>query len=179
LPHPFCEYPAAVNVLGCPQVYSAGAIHATLAEGETDELVAPDEAMRRLARRHRVIHSDLKPSNILLTEAGVPKLLDFGVARLLDLDSAGRTGDATATAHRVMTPEYASPEQLRGLPPTQTDDVYSLGVLLYILLTGGHPYRFSSRAPEEVLRSILAGRVRRPSEAVHDSPPSAGGDSGP
>ncbi|MET0626679.1 MAG: protein kinase [Pyrinomonadaceae bacterium] len=125
------------------------------------------------AHRHRVIHRDIKPSNILVTADGVPKLLDFGVAKLLDFDSAGRTGDATATANRVMTPEYASPEQLRGLSPAQTDDVYSLGVLLYVLLTGGHPYRFRSRAPEEVLRSILVGRVRRPSEAVHDSPPPA------
>ncbi len=120
------------------------------------------------AHRHRVIHRDLKPSNILVTEAGVPKLLDFGVAKLLNLDSTDKTGDATATAYRVMTPEYASPAQLRGLPPSEADDVYSLGVLLYILLTGQPPYRFRSRTPEEVHQSIVEGRVRRPSEVVND-----------
>src|ERR1700752_2388596 len=127
------------------------------------------------AHRHRIIHAGLKPSNILVTEAGVPKLLDFGVAKLLDLDSVGRTADVTTTsmAHRVMTPEYASPSQLRGLPPKETDAVYSLGLLFYILLTGDHPYRFCNRAPVEILRSIIEGRVRRPSEAVGYSPTSA------
>lgn len=120
------------------------------------------------AHRHRVIHRDLKPSNILVTEDGIPKLLDFGVAKLLDPDSAGRTADATASINRVMTPEYASPAQLRGLPPKETDDVYSLGVLLYILLTGRHPFRFRSRAPEEVLWSMVEQRVQRPSELRRD-----------
>lgn len=121
------------------------------------------------AHRNRVIHRDLKPSNILVTAAGEPKLLDFGVAKLLELDSVGRT-TVTGTTHRVMTPEYASPSQLRGMPPAETDDVYSLGLLLYILLTGDHPYQFRSRAPEEILRSIVEGRIRRPSEVAGCSP---------
>lgn len=126
------------------------------------------------AHGHRVIHRDLKPSNILVTPGGIPKLLDFGVAKLLDIDSRGRSVDVTATAYRVMTPEYASPEQLRGLPPAEASDVYSLGVLLYILLTGTHPYRFRSRAPDEILRSIVEGRVRRPSQVSKDSSSAAG-----
>ncbi len=118
------------------------------------------------AHHHRVIHRDLKPSNILVTEGGAPKLLDFGIAKLLDQDLDGRHGDVTPTIHRLMTPEYASPEQLKGLPPTETSDVYSLGVVLYILLTGETPYRFRGRAPEEILRCIAAEPVRKPSDCL-------------
>ncbi|MEO7522230.1 MAG: serine/threonine-protein kinase [Gemmatimonas sp.] len=115
------------------------------------------------AHRRLVVHRDLKPSNILVTDDGDVKLLDFGIAKLLAPDGTSARGPDTITGYHLMTPEYASPEQLRGEPVSTGSDVYSLGVLLYKLLTGRHPHDAVGRQHTVIRRD---DDVTRPSLAI-------------
>ena len=113
------------------------------------------------AHKHLVVHRDIKPANILVTKEGAPKLLDFGIAKLVDPEDG--TAAETRTVDRLMTPEYASPEQITGSAVTTATDVYALGVVLYELLSGSRPFNLGTMTPMELYRAICERDPEAPS----------------
>ncbi len=128
------------------------------------------------AHSRLIVHRDLKPGNILVTTDGQPKLLDFGIAKILDPGGFGDGLETTVTMLRVLTPGYASPEQVRGETITTASDVYSLGVVLYELLTGQHPYRMTARSADAMAHAVLEFEPEKPSSVARRSQTSAGAD---
>ncbi len=119
------------------------------------------------AHQALIVHCDLKPGNILVTPEGAPMLLDFGIAKLLDPASMGISADAAQTRQRAFTPDYASPEQLRGQPVTTATDIYALGVILYALVTGHSPYKSASTGSlADWVRCVCEQDAEPPSIAV-------------
>lgn len=118
------------------------------------------------AHQNLVVHRDLKPGNILVDAGGAPKLLDFGIAKLLDPERAGIDAEPTGTVARLMTPHYASPEQVQGKPISTASDVYSLGVILYKLLTRRRPYELESQSLHEIERVVCESTPPPPSHVL-------------
>jgi eukaryotic-like serine/threonine-protein kinase len=126
------------------------------------------DALRAVAEAHahHIVHRDLKPSNILVRTDGQAKLLDFGIAKLLETEEQIGESPLTLEGGRALTPEYAAPEQLTGQRVTPATDVYASGVLLYLLLTGHHPNGAAPRTPAGLIKAILETEPPRPSEIV-------------
>jgi serine/threonine protein kinase/tetratricopeptide (TPR) repeat protein len=119
------------------------------------------------AHANLIVHRDLKPPNVLVNKDGQVKLLDFGIAKLLESESQDGAATAlTMDGGRVMTPEYAAPEQVTGAPVTTATDVYALGVLLYVLLTGQHPAGRNLRSAADLVKAIVDTEPTRPSNVV-------------
>ena len=175
-PHIAVLYDAGVTELGRPYLaleYVVGlpidAYCRSSAVSLTDVLRLFVQVVRAVAYAHSrlVIHRDLKPSNVLVTNDGMPKLLDFGISKLIEGDAL--TGDATALTRvggRPLTPAYAAPEQILGLPISVAADVYALGIMLFELTTGTRLY--SASTPHALEEEILRGDLRRPSEVTGD-----------
>jgi len=138
----------------------------TLTIVERLELFAKVCEAVHFAHQNLVVHRDLKPDNILITPDGEPKLLDFGIAKILNPDLSFRGVVDTLPAQRPLTPDFASPEQVRGDPMTTASDVYMLGVLLYLLLAGHRPYRVDSASLVEMERVVCDTEPERLSTAV-------------
>jgi len=119
----------------------------------------------QFAHANLVVHRDIKPDNILVTADGTPKLLDFGVSRILSR-AAGPSDAAATSATWLMTPDFASPEQMGGRASTTSTDVYSLGVVLYLLLTGDRPYRLTGATPAAIQAQLASAEVMPPSLAA-------------
>ncbi|REJ73363.1 MAG: hypothetical protein DWQ30_23470 [Acidobacteria bacterium] len=120
----------------------------------------------QFAHRNLVVHRDLKPSNILVTDGGEPKLLDFGIAKLLAEDGPDQSAPQTATWNRLLTPQYASPEQILGEPISTSTDVHALGLLLYELLSGARARPVTTLTPRDLVDSAQSGISRPPSLAA-------------
>lgn len=147
-------------------------VHGLTVERKLDLFLQVCDAIQH-AHRNLTVHRDLKPGNVLVTEAGAVKLLDFGIAKLIEQEPDLPLEPLSAV---ILTPEYSSPEQIRREPVTTATDVFALGILLYELLTGEHPFRPNGRLPHEVMRAICDDDPALPSAAARQGANQLRGD---